>query len=314
MYFPYFRGKQNELILLRDNAALFSDSKFTPIIEPVKTNLSTIKRALSALIEVKAEFVLVVNPKCGDLRDSTLVIDELLKDSLADYQGVKLGYILDEDTELDDFIGFAADYPENKIALIHYGYSHGRILGETVASLKNVALHVFIEEHAHKRYRKNFNSGIDRVLIRDGFHRRSNREHPPLEHFSELHIMFSEEGMNGFGDFLITGDEYSESGGPAYAVAIHLTFLDSDDEDDMFIKHYVSDRTNTPADPGGKFLEALRKLIHDIGVNKKIFRSQAVREFESLNEKQHYPGLGSIKKLSMQHHVELLANFFYEEE
>ena len=30
--------------------------------------------------------------------------------------------------------------------------------------------------------------------------------------------------MDGFGDFLIVGDDYSDTGGPAYAVAIHLTF------------------------------------------------------------------------------------------
>jgi hypothetical protein len=33
--------------------------------------------------------------------------------------------------------------------------------------------------------------------------------------------------MDGFGDFLIVGDDYSESGGPAYAIAIHLTFITS---------------------------------------------------------------------------------------
>lgn len=54
-----------------------------------------------------------------------------------------------------------------------------------------------------------------------------NADYPPIEEFSDLHITFGEEGMDGFGDFLIVGDDYTEGGGPAYAVAIHLTFLES---------------------------------------------------------------------------------------
>ena len=35
---------------------------------------------------------------------------------------------------------------------------------------------------------------------------------------------------------MIVGDDYMESGGPAYAVAIHLTYLNK--EGDMFIRHF----------------------------------------------------------------------------
>src|SRR3981081_3429496 len=86
-------------------------------------------------------------------------------------------------------------------------------------------------------------------------HRRRNRDHPSVELFSDLHVTFEEEGMNGFGDFLIVGDDYSESGGPAYAVAIHLTFIDPSKDNAMFIYHFVSKSKDTPTDPAGKFGE-----------------------------------------------------------
>jgi len=70
--------------------------------------------------------------------------------------------------------------------------------------------------------------------------------------------------MDDFGDFLIAGDEFSEGGGPAYAVALHLTLIDEEEDEDMFVKHYISDRTNTPDDPAGKFLEALAKVVEDV--------------------------------------------------
>ncbi len=118
--------------------------------------------------------------------------------------------------------------------------------------------------------------------------------------------------MDGFGDYLIVGDEYSESGGPAYAVAIHLTYLGNDD--DMFVYHFISDQTDSPTDPGGKFLEALKKLVKEINKPKSlIFKSRACQEYQDLYQKKHYPGLGTVKKLSMQHHIELIADFIKRE-
>ena len=120
------------------------------------------------------------------------------------------------------------------------------------------------------------------------------------------------EGMDGFGDYLIVGDDYSETGGPAYAVAVHLTYLENDD--DMFIYHFKSDQTDSPTDPGGKFLEALEKLVKAINNPKSlIFKSRACSEYLELFEKQHYPGLGYVKKLSMQHHIELIADLIKRE-
>ncbi len=314
MYFPYFRGKQNELILLRENAELIAESKVIPIVEPVKSNLNPIKKSLDALVENSAEFILIANPHHGDfVDDGDGLIEKILSDKSGAHEGLILGYIFDGDTELDDFVTFANKYSGNRIAIIHYGYSSGRRLAEVLSDFENVEYHIFIEEYARRRYRRSFKKdGVKRVLIRDGFVKRSNREHPSVERFSELHIMFDEEGMEGFGDFLISGDEYSESGGPAYAVAIHLTYIDEDEEDDMFVKHYVSDRNSTPADPGGKFLEALDKLLLDVDRDTDIYSSKAVDEFRSLHKKQHFPGLGMVKKLSMQHHVELIADFLCE--
>lgn len=50
MYFPYLRGKQFELIALRELVALPLDAnRVVPIIEPVKRNLKSIETALKAL-------------------------------------------------------------------------------------------------------------------------------------------------------------------------------------------------------------------------------------------------------------------------
>ncbi len=308
MYYPYFRGKQYELITIRENAERMSQAAIVPILEPVKQNVSGLRRALEALVEQNIRFVLIVNPQCGELCDiDPALIYDLVNNTLSEYRNFSLGYIVNQDTLLPDITSFckAASHP---VTIVHSGYQRGHELADALKNLKKVTEHIFIEEFCSKLYRKHFNEKT-RVLIRDGFIKRTNREHPEVEHFSDLHITYKDEGVDGFGDFLIVGDDYSEGGGPAYAIAIHLTYIDADEDDDMFVKHYLSDRTNTPVDPGGKFLEALQKLVDDVKKkNSPIYRSDAVKEYVKCLEREHYPGLGYVKKLSMQHHIELMIN------
>lgn len=308
MYYPYFRGKQYELIAIRENAERMSRAGVIPILEPVKQNVSSLRRTLETLIKHNVEFVLIVNPQCGDLCDIDPVsINELIDTTLAGYRNFSLGYIVNQQTSLRNVVEMCKS-TSHTVSIVHSGYQRSRELSDALSDLANVATHIFLEESCSKLYRKHF-SGKTRVLIRDGFIKRTNREHPEIEHFSDLHITYKDEGVDGFGDFLIVGDDYSEGGGPAYAIAIHLTFIDASEDDDMFLKHYVSDRTSTPVDPGGKFLEALQKLVDDVErKNSKIYRSDAVAEYLHCHKREHYPGLGYVKKLSMQHHIELVIN------
>ena len=81
----------------------------------------------------------------------------------------------------------------------------------------------------------------------------------------------------------------------------------------MFVHHFISDRQDTPKDPAGKFAEALDKLIATVDQQESsIFDSKAIEEFRDLHSRSHFPGLGYVKKLSMQHHVETLADYFAE--
>jgi hypothetical protein len=104
--------------------------------------------------------------------------------------------------------------------------------------------------------------------------------------------------MTGFGDFLIVGDSYCEGGGPAYAVAIHLTFIDPDKDDVMYVYHFVSTTKDTPTDPAGKFAQALKKLIDKLNTgNSKLLETDAIKEFREFYAKGHFPDLGYVKKL-----------------
>jgi hypothetical protein len=159
-------------------------------------------------------------------------------------------------------------------------------------------------------YQKHF-KGTHRVLLRDGFERKTrNADYELIEPFSDLHATYKDEQMDGFGDFLIVGDGFIEGGGPAYAVAIHLTFIDPDLDYAMQIYHFLSIRQDTPKDPAGKFGEALAKMIETLNKDgPKVLETAAVQEFRALHKQGHFPGLGYVKKLSMNHHIETLANY-----
>ncbi|HAF31177.1 MAG TPA: hypothetical protein DCG75_19230, partial [Bacteroidales bacterium] len=100
-------------------------------------------------------------------------------------------------------------------------------------------------------------------------------------------------------------DNYSETGFLPYAVAIHLSYVDNDKK--IRIKHFVSDSNDDASDIGGKFVEALKKLVNWC-VEKNIPDTIAISQFKELYRTGHFPGLGSIKKLSIMHHIELVLN------
>ena len=78
----------------------------------------------------------------------------------------------------------------------------------------------------------------------------------------------------------------------------------------MSIYHFISDENSTPANPAGKFREALEKLIdHISNQDSNIYDSLAIRQFRELHNRAHFPGLGKVKQISMQHHIELITDF-----
>ncbi len=78
MYHPYFRGKQYELITIRENAKLLHQVNFIPIVEPVKEVLNGLERTLVAVGEVGGSAIVIVNPHHGEHVDDGDSIVSLL--------------------------------------------------------------------------------------------------------------------------------------------------------------------------------------------------------------------------------------------
>lgn len=310
MYHPYFRGKQFELLTIRETAQLLAESSFIPIIEPVRETLTGLGRALTAICEADGSAIVVVNPDYGDHSQDGANISAFLKDEAFGKGNIAAGILLKEHMGVDDAMKLYEEHNAHAPVFIHSGFSDPKGLAERIGDGIGATKHVFIAKHCRKLYRKHF-KGATRILIGDGFERRKNADYPEEEVFSDLHVTYEEEDMDGFGDFLIVGDDYTEGGGPAYAVAIHVTYIDPARDDVMYVYHFISATRDTPTDPAGKFGQALADLIAKLDTGtSNVLETEAIQEFRELHRKQHFPGLGYVKKLSMKHHIETLAHFF----
>lgn len=310
MYYPYFRGKQYELITIRESAQRLAAAGFVPIIEPVKESLGGLERALSAVSDAGGNAIVVVNPYHGVHSGAGESITAMLQEKYLPMPQIAAGILLTAEMTLEEVMNCVTDHQDHDLTFIHSGFGHGRALSAALADRDLTVRHVFDEKRSDQLYRRHFRDGV-RVLLRDGFTKQKrNQDYPLLEPFSDLHVTFQEMGMQGFGDFLTVGDDFQEGGGPAYAIAIHLTFIDHDDDERMWIYHFKSERSDTPTDAPGKFAEALGRMIQTLNqTNSKVLETEAVREFRSLHARSHFPGLGKVKQLSMQHHIETLADF-----
>lgn len=79
MYFPVLRGKQNELLALREiKQKLATFQVIKPIIEPVKSETRQLLRCLEELGTSGIECILICNPMCGELENNNRKISELV--------------------------------------------------------------------------------------------------------------------------------------------------------------------------------------------------------------------------------------------
>ena len=201
MYYPFVRGKQFELLMLREMADKIAQWGFVPIIEPVKESFPALKKAIDSLIEYNCRFILIANPSVGDLKGNNITLwEEIFNDQLKDYSNYSVGLTLTSDDTLDLPTNFFANH-SIPIAIIHYGFSDGKGLSGLIEkSTPNITEHIFIDQYSTMLYRKHFRD-TKRILVRDGFICRNNRDYPPSEPFSDLYLTYPDYRCDAFGIF-----------------------------------------------------------------------------------------------------------------
>lgn len=313
MYFPYVRGRQYEILALRELAVNgLLGEHVIPIVEPVKLS-PTLINVMAEYIKVKHPIAIIRNPAVGtflkDLKDDTkkagykqrfvnqydnsLIIKSIIMQrnakSLLDHwdkQGVNKSELLviNTDREFLDLYGQTFNAVVPKYALIP----------DESAFRRKVRHHkVILEDKFEKQMRNS-----DYLATTDEF-------------FSDDHLYYQDDGFMGFSDYSIVGNAYLEAGFAPYAVAIHIVYFAKDRT--LRVKHFVSDSNEDITNPALKFYEAVSKLADWYNAEPHpVEMTLGLQTFLQHYEQQSYPGLGTVKKLSLMHHLELMGKYLNE--
>ena len=111
--------------------------------------------------------------------------------------------------------------------------------------------------------------------------------------------MGNQDDVN-FWDFSIGGDYYTETGGPAYAVALHHIHF-AENSHSLNISHFKSDQIDTLVDTPGKIIEAVDHLVEALN-SLQPNDTQACGEYRTMSEDQQSSRLGYMKCLAIKHH------------
>ena len=264
MYFPYLRGKQFELIAVRELAGRIGESGVIhPVIEPVKKTTNTLELTIDELINNEASFTFILNPTVGDFSSDPerQRLIEVANNKLSEYEHSNVGLIIHGNSDLDtiELLNSSLNFELNS-TLIHKGrYSDIEEL-RNFANQLSIGYNLFPETFPIRRYRHIIQRDT-KVLLSDNFNiQRVNADYAEVddEFFTDENLYYADEGFAGFSDYLTIGDEYSSSGFAPFAVAIHLTY---EKDEQIWVKHFVSDSNDDTSDVAGKYGEALEKLI-----------------------------------------------------
>ncbi len=316
MYFPYVRGRQYELLALRELAGHdLLGNHIIPIIEPVKLS-PTLVNLMDEFIRAGHPVAIIRNPVVGTF--------------MADFQKVQ-----DNSKEASYRQRFIDQYENETIikALIMQGNAESLLeFWDRNAVDKSELLVINTEREFLDVYEKAFGTIVPKyVLIPDeSAFRRKVRHHKVLlddkfekqqrnvdyqeaedEFFSDDHLYYKDDGFVGFSDYSVVGNEYLESGFAPFAVAIHIVYFDSDKN--LHIRHFVSDSNDDMKNPALKYYEAVSKLVKWCNSSPcPVESTLGLRTFLQHYEQQSYPGLGTVKKLSLMHHLELMGKYLAE--
>lgn len=304
-YFPFLRGKQNELLALRELAANIADNgNVIPIVEPVNSN-GTTQKSITRFMQENMSFIFICNPIHGDFpHDPKKLEDMAISLELSDYGNWIPALYIRESTAQRELEDFLEKYDEYKLALIYYGRpQEGSILSK--AKSANIKHHIFV----HGRLDSHYVESIPlrkRVIVTDQFHRQNNADYPDRQFFTDWNTSRGNKDNVNFGDFSIVGDYFQKGGSQPYAVALHHIHF-KENSYSLDVSHFKSDRRSTKADPSGKIAEAVRHLVDELDYLVPN-DTQACDEYRAINKDRRRTNLGRMKGLAIKHHLEVMLS------
>lgn len=321
MYFPYLRGRQNELLCLREllGAGKLGE-KIIPIIEPVRFN-STLFITLTQFVEMNRSIIVIANPKVGSFNKEYTDMKKKIGEEREEAKKENL------QKTLDRYIEILNDNHIQKAYIVDK-----KIITEILNGNKNADKLILINfEEGNYQYYEEYGELLDArvtlipkdedfkdevdgeiVVLEDGYikaKRNVDYIESPDDFFSRNHVVYKKRGYMGFSDFSMVGNEFEEKGFAPLAIAVHIMYFGKKSE--LRVHHFVSESNASISDPARKFEEAMDNLLSweyfDI-----IPKTMGLNKLVECYNMGKFPGLGVIKKYSLMHHIEMMGEYLEE--
>lgn len=297
MYFPIIRGRQYDLLAVRDclNNDVLSD-KIVPIIEPVKAT-STFFLTLDTFVKAKHRIAVIINPEVG------YFLSDIEGDD--DYRE-RYSQLLESEYVIKAFYASLdiADKLKKDEKCICLCPSQNYIKAYEGLNASLDIEYTLIPDKSE--FRRKIQS--NKVILEDHFNRKERNAdylNCEVEFFSSDHLFFKAENYVGFSDYSVIGSAYSDMGFAPYAVALHIVYFNQTKE--LMIAHFVSDTNDSHDDIAAKYGEALGKLALNSDCQK--INTIGLGKFLDDYRYTQYSGLGVAKKYSLMHHLELIGKY-----
>lgn len=305
-YYPYLRGRQFELLALRDlvQNGCISD-KVVPIIEPIRFSPTLIK-TLQVFKEKKKTYAFIQNPQYGTFWNQVNTDTELKKqyDECSSDSSQIMAYLMNK-----KIVDRLQHIQHDDLMIINENMDCLAPYSQVFKEGEDAAYTLIPDKRQFKRIIKN-----GKILLEDPFpikDRNADYAKNDDEFFSDDHNGIDSENFIGFSDYSVIGAKYNDSGFAPLAVAIHIVYFD--ENEDLRVHHFVSDSNDDIKDPAGKYGEAINKLAEWYQQNamKKSFLTKGLQLLLDTQKNRKYPGLGTVKKYSIMHHLELMNRYLH---
>ncbi|KAF2518183.1 sce7725 family protein [Flavobacterium salilacus subsp. salilacus] len=308
MYYPYLRARQFELISLRELAIEnILQGYITPVIEPVKETFNNLDIANKIFVEKGLDTFLIINPIVGEhLGDTEHYLDYL--DGLEESRFLPAFHYKQNSQYIKDMV---EEYNLNNCMVICYD---NFVEDDRFRDLcgEEFVTHIMLFDPSRFRSLDRYLRTLNKNYIRldDVFEKQvknSDFLDIPAHKFTEEHLYYKEEGYQGFSDFTTLPSEYIDGGSTPRAVVIHFTYLNENKDNQIWIRHFTSDTNDSIANVQGKFREAAEKAIAFCDIEG--ISNTAVTELRNYLDEGRYPGLGTVKKISIKNHLNVVNNY-----
>lgn len=311
MYYPFLRARQFELISLRELATEdVIQNYIIPVLEPVKEAFSNLNLAHKIFEEKNLSPFLILNPLVGELPGDTNVFLDYLE-TIPNCQFQPAFYYKNNRQYIENAIG---DRNLQNCLLIAYENFNDDANLRALCSHESVTHIMVFQPHMYRGLDR-FIKSLNKTYIRldDVFEKQlKNADFLDIaaHKLTEEHLYYNQDGFQGFSDFTVLPSEYIDGGSTPRAVVIHLTYVNQDEENQIWIRHFTSDTNDSIANVQGKFAEAALKAINFC--NNHHLKNSAIEELTGYYNDGKYPGLGTVKKISIKNHLIIVANYLKE--